>query len=171
VQFTINYFLTLSTDALKVPEFPKPRDLRGAMDLWTMQPLITVLKDVSFKPSNHGLKGHVSERRNVGFKDMMSLFFPIPELNICKDSVWHPFLVKGYIHEFHAMLYTMSEKESSSLLSALKKIFGRLQCLPNVVACTSRACGRLWEQFDGGVRMLTNLIFNQYKISILMPKF
>jgi len=24
VQFTIDYFLTLSTDALKVPEFPKP---------------------------------------------------------------------------------------------------------------------------------------------------
>ncbi|KIM76118.1 hypothetical protein PILCRDRAFT_91756 [Piloderma croceum F 1598] len=58
VQFTIDYFLTLSTDALKVPEFPKPHDLKGAMELWTMQSLMTVLKDVSFKPSNHGLKGH-----------------------------------------------------------------------------------------------------------------
>ena len=34
--------------------------------------------------------------------------------------------------------------------------------MPNAVACTQKACGRLWEQFDGGVRMLTNPIF--YKI-------
>ena len=165
VQFTIDYFLTLSTDALKVPEFPKPHDLKGAMELWTMRSLMTVLKDVSFKPSNHGLKGHVSGRRNASFKNMMSLFFPIPELNIHKDSVWHPFLVKGYICQFHEALYAMSEKESSSLLFALKKIFGRLQCLPNAVTCTRKACGRLWEQFDGGVRMLTNPIF--YKIEMV----
>jgi hypothetical protein len=162
VQFTIDYFLTLSADALKESEFPKPRDLKGAMELWTVRSLSNVLKHVSFKPSNHGLKGHVSGRRNASFTDMMTLFFPIPELNIRKDSVWHPFLIKGYIHEFHEKHYTMSEKEKSSLLLGLKRIFGRLQCLPNAVACSRKACGRLWEQFDGGVRMLTNPIF--YKI-------
>ena len=31
-----------------------------------------------------------------------------------------------------------------------------------MVACTQKTCGRLWEQFDGGVRMLTNPIV--YKI-------
>jgi len=61
-QFTIDYFLTLTTDALKVAEFPKPCDLKGAMEQWTMPSLMTVLKDVSFKPSNHGLKGHMSGR-------------------------------------------------------------------------------------------------------------
>jgi len=165
LQFTIDYFLTLTTDALKVAEFPKPCDLKGAMEQWTMPSLMTVLKDVSFKPSNHGLKGHMSGRRNPSFKDLMSLFFPIPDPNMRKDSVWHPFLAKGYLHEFHEMLHGMSEKESSSLLLALKKIFGRLQCLPSAVACSRRACGRLWEQFDGGVRMLTNPIF--YKIEMV----
>jgi len=115
---------------LKVAEFPKPCDFEGAMEAVDMRSLMTVLKDVSFKPSNHGLKGHMSGRRNPSFKDPMSLFFPIPDPNMRKDSVWHPFLAKGYLHEFHEMLHGMSEKESSSLLLALKKIFGRLQCLP-----------------------------------------
>src|ERR1700683_11614 len=53
----------------------------------------------------------------------------------------------------------MTEKESASLLCELSRIFGRVQCLPNVVVCTAKACGRLWEQFYEGVRMLTNPIF------------
>jgi hypothetical protein len=56
----------------------------------------------------------------------------------------------------------MAEEDVASLMQRLRRIFGRIQCLPNAVACTQKACGRLWEQFDGGVRMLTNPIF--YKI-------
>jgi hypothetical protein len=56
----------------------------------------------------------------------------------------------------------MTEEESSSLLIGLKRIFGRIQCLPSAVSCTYKACGRLWEQYHGGVKMLTNPIF--YKI-------
>jgi len=165
MQFTTDYFLTLSIDALKESQLPKPKDLKGAMELWTMRSLMSLLKDVSFKPSNHGLLGNVSGRRNVGFKDMVQIFFPDPEFNIRKHSVWHPFLIKGYIREFHETLYSMTEKESSSLLLALARIFGRIQCLPNAVACTQKSCGRLWEQFEGGVRMLTNPTF--YKIEMV----
>jgi hypothetical protein len=123
---------------------------------------MTLLTDVSFKPSNNGLLGNVTGRRNLSFKDMVHIFFPTPEFNIRDKSVWYPFLTKGYIREFHATLYPMTEKDSSSLLRALGKILGRIQCLPNAMACTQKACGRLWEQFDGGIRMLTNPIF--YKI-------
>ena len=162
VQFTTDYFLTLAADVLRNSKLPKPKDLKGAMELWTLQSLTRTFNDVSFKPSNHGLLGNVTGRRNPSFKDLVHLFFPIPEFNIRKNSVWHPFLTKGYIREFHETLYPMTDKDTSSLLNDLGKIFGRIQCLPNAVACTSKACGRLWEQFDGGVRMLTNPVF--YKI-------
>jgi hypothetical protein len=162
VQFTTDYFLTLATDVVRNLKLPKPKDLKGAMELWTLRSLTRTFNDVSFKPSNHGLLGNVAGRRNPSFKDMVHLFFPIPEFNIRKDSVWHPFLTKGYIREFHETLYPMTDKDTSSLLHALGKIFGRIQCLPNAVACTQKACGRLWEQFNGGVRMLTNPVF--YKI-------
>jgi hypothetical protein len=33
VGFTTDYFLTLSVDVLKAGEFPKPRDLKAAMEL------------------------------------------------------------------------------------------------------------------------------------------
>jgi hypothetical protein len=121
-----------------------------------------LFKDVCFKPSNHGLVGNVHGRRNPSFKDMVHLFFPNPELNIQERSVWHPFLIKGYIKEFHETIYPMTEKDSASLLQNLGKIFGRVQCLPNAEACTTKACGTLWEQFERGVQMLTNPIF--YKI-------
>ena len=162
VQFTTDYFLTLSQDVLRNSNPPKPKDLKGAMELWTLRSLMTLLIDVSFKPSNHGLLGDVPGRRNTGFKDMVDLFFPSAECNIRKDSVWHPFLTKGYIREFHETIYPMAEEDVASLMQRLRRIFGRIQCLPNAVACTQKACGRLWEQFDGGVRMLTNPIF--YKI-------
>jgi hypothetical protein len=162
VLFTTDYFLTLSADVLKAHEFPKPRDLKAAMELWTVQSLTEVLMDVSFKATNHGLQGRVSGRRNPSFKEMVELFFPMPEFKIGKNSVWYPFFLKGYINEYHKTLHSMTEEESSSLLVGLKRIFGRIQCLPSAVSCTPKACGRLWEQYHGGVKMLTNPIF--YKI-------
>jgi len=74
VQFTTDYFLTLSMDAIRNSEFPKPKDLKSAMELWSVSALTTLLNDVSFKPSNHGLLGNVSGRRNPSFKDMVHLF-------------------------------------------------------------------------------------------------
>ena len=136
VQFTTDYFLTLSQDVLRNSKPSKPKDLKGAMELWTLRSLTTLLIDVSFKPSNHGLLGDVPGRRNTSFKDMVDLFFPAAECNICKDFVWHPFLTKGYIREFHETIYPMAEEDMSSLMQRLCRIFGRIQCLPNVVACT-----------------------------------
>jgi len=165
LQFTINYFITLLSEVMKDVDLPKPKDLKGAMECWTVRSLAALLKDVSFKPSNHGLLGNVPGRRNPSFKGMTHIFFPRPEFNIHERSVWHPFLTKGYIREFHQTINPMTEDESSSLLRALGRIFGRIQCLPNAVAGTAKACGRLWEQSDGGVRMLTNPVF--YKIEMV----
>ena len=165
LQFTTDYFLTLSTEVVKAVHLPKPKDLKGAMELWTVPSLMELLKDVSFKPSNHGLLGKVPGRRNPGFKDMVDLFFPSPEINVREKSVWHPLVTRGYIREFHQTIHLMTEDEISSLLRALGRIFGRIQCLPNAVTCTQRSCGRLWEQLDGGIRMLTNPVF--YKIEMV----
>ena len=162
LQFTIDYFLTLSADILQNATPPTPKNLEEAMELWTLPSLMRLLKDVYLKPFNHALVENVPGRRNPSFKATIHLFFPDPELNIWECSVWHPFLIKGYIREFHETIYPITEKDSAFLLQNLGKIFGRVQCLPNAVACTTKACGRLWEQFEGDVQMLTNLIF--YKI-------
>jgi hypothetical protein len=159
LQFIIDYFLTLSTDILRNATLPIPKNLEEAMELWTLPSLMRPFKDVYVKPS--GLVGNVPQR-SPSFKDMVHLFFPDPELNIQECSVWHPFLIKGYIRELHETIYSMTEKDSASLLQNLGKIFGRVQCLPNAVACTTKACGGLCEQFEGGVWILTNPIF--YKI-------
>jgi hypothetical protein len=164
-QFTTDYFLTLSTEVVNDVHLPKPKDLKGAMELWTVPSLMALLKDVSFKPSNHGLLGKVPGRRNPSFKDMVDLFFPGLDVNILEKSVWHPFVTRGYIQEFHRTIHSMIEDKISSLLRALGRIFGRIQCLPNAVTCTQKSCGRLWEQSDGGIRMWTNPIF--YKIEMV----
>ena len=165
LQFTTDYFLTLSMEVVNDVHLPKPKDLKGAMELWTVPSLMALLKDVSFKPSNHSLLGKVPGRRNPSFKDMMDLFFPGPDVNIRKNSVWHPFSTRGYIREFHQTIHSMTEDDVSSLLRGLGRIFGRIQCLPNAVTCTQRSCGRLWEQSDRGIRMLTNPVF--YKIEMV----
>jgi hypothetical protein len=144
---------------------PKPKDLKGAMELWTVLSLMVLLKDVSFKPFNHSLLGNVPGRRNPSFKDMVDLFFPGLDVNIHEQSIWHPFLTRGYIGEFHQTIYSMTEDDTSSLLRALGRIFSRIQCFPNAVTCTQKPYGRLLEQSDGGIRMLTNPIF--YKIEMV----
>jgi hypothetical protein len=165
LQFTTDYFLTLSTEVVNDAHLPKPKELKDAMELWTVSSLMALLKDVSFKPSNHGLLGKVPGRRNPSFRDMVDLFFPGLDVNIREKSVWHPFMTRGYIREFHQTIHSMTEDETSSLLRALGRIFGRIQCLPNAAACTQKSCGRLWEQSDGGIKMLTNPIF--YKIEMV----
>ena len=67
VQFTTDYFLTLSQDILRNSKPPKPKDLKGAMELWILRSLMTLLIDVSFMPSNHGLLRNVPGRRNTSF--------------------------------------------------------------------------------------------------------
>ena len=165
VDFTIDYFLTLSSDALTPLGFSKPKDLKDAMELWTVRALLNILNVVSFKASNHGLVGKVNGKRHTGFMDLANVFFPVPELDIRKDSVWNPFLEKGYIKEFHETMDELTDRDSSSLIFLLQKIFGRLQCLPSALPCSTRTVGRLWEQFDGGVKMLTNPI--SYKIEMI----
>jgi hypothetical protein len=162
VQFTINFFLTLSSDALVNGGFSKPGNLKEAMDLWTVRSLKKTVKDVSFKASNHGLEGKVNGKRSRGFGDMLGIFFPPPDCHIRKDSVWHPFFTKGYIMEFHKRLDSLTEAEAHRLTRSLRVLFEEAQCLPNAFSCTPRTAGRLWEQFDGGIRMLTNSRF--YKL-------
>jgi len=38
--------------------------------------------------------------------------FPVPELDIRKDSVWNPFLEKGYIKEFHETMVNSLDRDS-----------------------------------------------------------
>ena len=73
---------TLFQDVLRNSQLPKPKDLKCAMELWTLKSLMTLLTNVSFKPSNHGLLRDVPGRRNTSFKDMVDLFFPFAECNI-----------------------------------------------------------------------------------------
>jgi hypothetical protein len=89
VQFTTDYFLTLSADVFRNSRLPKPKDLEEAMELWSMWSFITLLTNVSFKPSNNGLLGNVMGRRNPSFKDMVHVFFPSPEFNIGEKSGTH----------------------------------------------------------------------------------
>jgi hypothetical protein len=162
VQFTIDYFLTLSSDALVNGGFPKPSNLQEAMGLWTVCSLKETIKDVSFKASNHGLVGKMNGKRSRGFGDMLSIFFPPPDCHIHRGSVWHSLLTKGYIRDFHQRLDSLTEAEAHRLTRSLKVLLEEVQCLPNAFACTPRTAGRLWEQSDGGIRMLTNSGF--YKL-------
>jgi hypothetical protein len=73
-------------------------------------------------------------------------------------------LTKGYLQEFHNILVATGDEESETLFFSLAKIFERLQCLPNALACSKRTVGRLWEPFNGGTRMLTNPVFNKLEM-------
>jgi hypothetical protein len=82
VDFTTNYFLTLSSDTLTLLGFSKSKDLKDAMELWTMRALFSILNVVSFKASNHGLVRKMNGKRYAGFMDLANVFFPVPKLDI-----------------------------------------------------------------------------------------
>lgn len=160
IQMTVDLMLALSDQALS-GERPRPTTMEEAMRCWTAESLLQTLGHCLFVASNHGLTGARTGRKQRSFKEMVQTFFPAPDSHFNPNSIWLPFVQKGYIRQYHQRLSTKTERQQQDLEEALELIFFHLQCLPMAAACqpTGRAVGHIWKAVDGRIQLITNPIF------------
>ena len=160
-RFTREFFATLKIDVLRA-DSPSPICLEDAMELWSVKGLSTTLVSCCFTASNHGLQGKFPGARNISFKDHTQTFFPINTTHY-GDSAWAPFLHHGYIRDYRQTMEELDDEEGLALQEAISVIFGRLHCLPVVVAPSQKSKGRIWTSSHQGVLFITNPIFYKLK--------
>jgi hypothetical protein len=160
-RFTREFFATLKTDALRA-DTPSPTCLEDAMMLWTVRRLSTTIVSCWFIASNHGLQGKISGARTLGFQELARVFFPA-ETEHAKNSAWAPFYQHGYLWDYLHTLEGLEDEEKDLLSDAIAAIFGRLHCLPVVLAPSQRSGGKLWTNSQEGIHFLTNPIFYKLK--------
>jgi hypothetical protein len=161
VQFTREYFATLKTDALRA-DAPSPICLQDAMKAWTVDEITTTLVSCWFAASNHGLKGRFSGARSLSFREHARAFFP-PDSESYKESAWKPFLQHGYMRDYFWRLGELDDEDTEALMNAIHNIFGRLHCLPVIVAPSLRSKGKVWTASHEGIHLVTNPIFYKVK--------
>ena len=160
-RFTREFFATLKIDVLRA-DSPSPIHLEDAMELWSVKGLSTTMVSCCFAASNHGLQGNFVGARNIGFKDHAQTFFPI-DTEYYGDSAWAPFLHHGYLRDYRHTMEELDDEEGLALQAAISVIFGRLHCLPVVVAPSQKSKGRIWTSSHQGVLFVTNPMFYKLK--------
>jgi len=68
----------------------------------------------------------------------------------------------------------LDDEEGLALQAAISVIFGRLHCLPVVVAPSQKSKGRIWTSSHQGVLFVTNPMFYKLKrvgVPRLLPGF
>jgi hypothetical protein len=160
-RFTREYFATLKIDALRA-DAPSPITLEDAMRTWTVGELTTRVISCWFVASNSGLEGKFSGARSLSFRDHSKTFFPSSADHLA-NSTWKPFLQHGYIGEYLNILERLSEEDAEVLQDAISSLFGRLHCLPVVVAPSARSKGKVWTASQEGIHFFTNPIFYKLK--------
>ena len=163
VRFSREYFATLKDDALRA-DAPNPTCLEEAMEAWTVAELSKTLVSCWFVASNHGLNGKFPGARSLSFRDHARMFFPTTPDHMTQNSAWSPFLRHGYIGRYLRELQRLDdEDDQESLTDAIANIFGRLHCLPVIVAPTQRSNGKIWTTSHDGIHLLTNPMFYKLK--------
>ena len=159
--FTREFFATLKIDVL-CADSPSPICLKDAMKLWSVKELSTTLVSCSFTTSNQGLQSKFTGAHNIGFKDHTQTFFHL-NTKYYGDSAWAPFLHYEYLNNYKHTMEEHDDDEGLALQEAISTIFGRLHCLPVVVAPSSKSNGWIWTNSHQGVVFVTNSMFYKLK--------
>jgi hypothetical protein len=156
-QMTIDLWLVVVDKAL-VGQVPHPANLKEAMQVWTVTSLQETFLHCRFIASNHGLRGPRTGQKQPSFRSLVDVFFPLPTSKLNVNSVWLPFVKKGYLKDFHRLAQSLPAEQLADLLNMLKTIFHNLQCLPFAHACKEhgRQTGQVWKSGAGFVEMLAN---------------
>ena len=157
VQMTIDLWLSLA-DIMLSGDRPHPTNLEEAMRCWSTRAVDDVLVNCRFTASNHGLKGPQTGKKHGSFRDMFKVFYRPSATAFHNNSVWKPFVQKGYLKSYHDICARLPAQGVQDLDNALKAIFARLQCLPPATRCANgkRQTGRTWKSLQGAVEMVTN---------------
>jgi len=157
-QMAVDLWLIVGDKAL-ARDRPRPTSLEQAMRVWTVTDLQETLLHSQFIASGQGLRGARMNQKQLSFRSMVDVFFPLPTKKLNDDSVWKPFVTKGYIKEFHRLARSLPAEQLEDLLKALRTIFYNLQCLPFAQSCQTqgnRKKGQIWKSAGGWVEMQTN---------------
>jgi hypothetical protein len=169
IHFTRQYWFTVHPSFLISEERrPAPNNLEESMQIWTVPSLLSILKQPTCIPSNHGLKGKFQGKGHRAFRDWVQVFFPLPNDPQHKDSVWRELYKYGYIQEYHAQLSKMSAVDGRVVSDSLGDVFERLQCIPSAAPSTPTNQGQLWKTADEQVIFWANPLL--YRIEQVAPR-
>lgn len=164
IQMTVNLWLTVADKQLN-GSAPRPTTLEDAMATWTITAVQSTLINSVFIPSNHGLKGCRTGRKQPSFSSLVDILFPPPDSRFNPKSTWLPFVEKGYINEYHQIFPNLSSHQRDRFKSNMADLLSEIQCFPPIVRCGegSRQVGRIWKTSNGFVEIITNPLF--YKVA------
>jgi hypothetical protein len=132
-----------------------PKDLREAMECWSLDKIHRRLPSYQIRPCNAELRGNIVGQRMVPFRERWKAYF-YPE----KDGIiWrHMRGPRGFVGMFEQeQAKLLTEEAKSELDDALSILFQHVHCLP-----LGGRTGAIWDIREGSVILLGNPRF--YKI-------
>jgi hypothetical protein len=164
IAFTKDYMLTVSPAYLVGGRPPAITTLSEAMGWWAVSSLKRHILDAAFLPSNAGLEGPKRGADQLLFREQMDVFFP--SRDVTDQSVWKPFVIAGYIGEYHRLLDELDEGDGITMKHALSILFSKVQALPNARGSNHKDQGSLWIT-DASARGCPTFVTNPSMYRIL----
>lgn len=128
----------------------QPRDLREALEFWTLDQLHRRLISYVTHACNAGLRGDILGQRMQPFGERWRLYFE-PDASTATGQRWDILRESyGLIGRYQAALKTLSTSDCDDLHNTLETIFSHCQCLPK----TSKK--GIWAIEDEQVILLAN---------------
>jgi hypothetical protein len=133
-RFTREYWMSLSIEYVDPKALPAILCVKDAIEWWSVESFRTKTKhEVEFMACNAGLTGAIVGRKHPSFQDRRKVFFPGPEVQHPRSSLWNEFKEHGgYLEEYHNLLRNEPEEVIEATHEALDVIFSKLQCLPSI---------------------------------------
>jgi len=131
-RFTQQYWMSLGTEYVDQGTLPSIMCIQDAIEWWSIESFCTKTKhEVEFMPCNAGLIGAIVGRRHPSFQDRRKVFFPSPDVQHQRTSLWNAFKEHGgYLEQYYTILRDEPEVVVEETHAALDIIFSKLQCLP-----------------------------------------
>jgi hypothetical protein len=172
VTFTGDMIHGVNPDMWKGKRCPTlPKTIEEALQFWTVANLSDLLPNGLFLAQNASILGNTRQRRHPTFREMISIFFPEPDVSLHPKSVWHLYTQHGYLKQLHdverMLLHDANGEEGEDHVEALRYSLGDMlstvQCLPDATLGSAQKEGALWKGKGGQIHLLTNSRFYRLK--------
>ena len=158
--FTRDFMNCLKLDNLR-GGYPDPKDLKEAMETWTVKSLCQDIQFPHFVGSNYQLPGKFKGPRDKA-PNHLDIFFP-KEADGLQGSRWGPMLEAGYLRKYFQFKASKAPEDFDRLRRDIQTILNELQCLPlSSPPGANRRHGQLWITGQKGIQLWTNPMF--YKL-------
>lgn len=156
IDFTAQIWASLNNRWRLEPEFEiAPKTLEAALNIWTVDFVLTHCAHPNFHACNTGIFNNVPGRPVLSFSKRRKTYFP-PERKTAKEKYWEYFTEEpGYINSYWNLKDSLETlKAKDELDQRLESFLSACQCLPDSVRSTST--NQIWHPQRQQMVILTN---------------